>query len=95
MVWTAEAEREAEAHTARTGEEILPWANIKYATTKYMNGVDDSEYYDQFMKVGIPAIGEPMGLETLAKYKYHMDIGGGGGKKRYTREMNLYQLAAL
>ena len=77
VVWTAEAEREAEQEN---GPHSLPWANIKYATTFYMKGVDDSEYYNQFMEHGIPAIGEKMDLETLAKYRYHMDIGGGGGE---------------
>mmetsp|Transcript_16091 Transcript_16091/g.27423 ORF Transcript_16091/g.27423 Transcript_16091/m.27423 type:complete len:639 (+) Transcript_16091:124-2040(+) len=78
VVWTAEAERDA---MEKGGDEnsLLPWCNIKYATTYYMKGVDDSEYYNQLMDFGIPAIGEAMDLATLAKYKYHMDIGGGGG----------------
>ena len=35
--------------------------------------------YTQFNMYGIPAAGEYMDLETLATYKYQIDIGGGGG----------------
>jgi hypothetical protein len=35
--------------------------------------------YTQFNLYVIPAAGEYMDLETLATYKYHIDIGGGGG----------------
>jgi len=71
VVWTAEAEREAE----EKGDDSLPWCNIKYSRT--FDGEDD--YYDKIVNYGIPAVGERMELETLVKYKYHMDIGGGGG----------------
>lgn len=37
------------------------------------------EYYQQFEEHGIPAVGEGMDLETLGLYRYHIDIGGGGG----------------
>ena len=46
-----------------------------------MEGVDDSAYYNRFNKHGIPALGKPMDLVKLTKFKYHIDIGGGGGEK--------------
>ena len=47
-----------------------------------MKGVDDSAYYNIFNIHGIPALVKPIDLATLAKYKYHMDIGGGGGDNK-------------
>lgn len=79
IVWTAEAERDAEKAAKRSGHDSLPWANLKFADAMYMHNIDDTEYYEEFMKHGIPAIGGHMSLDELAKYKYHLDIGGGGG----------------
>ena len=39
----------------------------------------DLNYYLQFQEYGITAAGEGMSLETLGQYKYHIDLGGGGG----------------
>ena len=89
VVWTAEAEREAEQ---MEGENVIPWCNIKFAGSMY-NGEDigggqigasktattEIPYYQQFEEYGIPAAGEGMSLEVLGQYKYHIDIGGGGG----------------
>mmetsp|Transcript_2194 Transcript_2194/g.3893 ORF Transcript_2194/g.3893 Transcript_2194/m.3893 type:complete len:633 (-) Transcript_2194:77-1975(-) len=93
VVWTAEAEREAEAVNNRNlkGKKkpaqpeqppVLPWANIKFASAMYMGKktpTSEIEYYKQFEVYGIPAIGERMSLETLGRYRYHVDLGGGGG----------------
>ena len=78
VVWTAEAELEAKQSTV-VGS--IPWANIKFASCmdkgqKKFTG--DVEYYQEFEGMGIPAIGKGMSLEELGKYKYHIDIGGGG-----------------
>ena len=67
ILLTAEAELEAE----ETPDQ-LPWANLKFAT--------DTSVEDRIMKYGIPAIGGKMTLDELSKYKYHLDIGGCGGK---------------
>ena len=61
---------------------VLPWCNIKFASAMYKGKNTpalDVQDYTQFNMYGIPAAGESMDLETLATYKYHIDIGGGGG----------------
>ena len=73
---TAEAEQEAE----RRG--TLPWANMKFS--HFMSGgkktvTSQGASYLAFESSGIPAIGEYMSLDALSKYKYHIDLGGGGG----------------
>lgn len=70
ILLTAKAELEAEEETP----DQLPWANLKFATDTSVSSVD------RFMKYGIPAIGGKMTLDELSKYKYHLDIGGCGGK---------------
>eukprot|EP00581_Thalassiosira_minuscula_P029020 CAMPEP_0183759078 /NCGR_PEP_ID=MMETSP0739-20130205/6841_1 /TAXON_ID=385413 /ORGANISM="Thalassiosira miniscula, Strain CCMP1093" /LENGTH=755 /DNA_ID=CAMNT_0025996785 /DNA_START=97 /DNA_END=2364 /DNA_ORIENTATION=+ len=80
VAMTAQAELEAE----EKGEE-LPWCNMKFAMTFFMSvdffkdSGEEDDFYTKFVNHGIPAVGEKMDLQMLAKYKYHMDIGGGGG----------------
>ena len=78
VVWTAEAEREAEKSPGS-----LPWANLKFNAG--WNGTDKVDvkqdpYYVKLNDHGIPCIGESMALAEVAKYKYHIDLGGNGGK---------------
>jgi len=75
VAWTSEAELDAE----EKGDGSLPWCNIKFAMTFFMDNTRESEYYTELMDHGIAAVGETMDLAALAKYKYHIDIGGGGG----------------
>ena len=86
MIWTAEAEREAEEKQKElpegSDEVIVPWANMKFAGVMdagVKKSPSDLPYYQEFEEYGIPASGETMSLETLARYKYHIDTGGGGG----------------
>jgi hypothetical protein len=91
VVWTAEAERDAERinnalsrkQKRVRGGGVLPWCNIKLAGTMHMERTPtpaaEVEYYRKFAEYGIPAAGEAMDLETLGTYKYHIDLGGGGG----------------
>lgn len=94
VVWTAEAEREAEAtnkqirrrNRGRTQgldeKTVLPWANIKFTSVMSMGQrvpTSDIEYYRNFQEYGIRVSGESMDLETLGQYRYHLDVGGGGG----------------
>jgi hypothetical protein len=96
VVWTAEAERDAErysdASNHRTGDielpkarmyvkdgTALPWCNIKFAMYAGKKTLPIVVKYRRFVEYGIPAAGEAMSIDTLATYKYHIDIGGGGG----------------
>jgi hypothetical protein len=81
-------ERKAKTTKLRTeqkrvrGGMVLPWCNIKFAGTMHMGKntpAAEVEYYQKFAEYGIPAAGEAMNLETLGTYKYHIDLGGGGG----------------
>ena len=74
VAFTADAELKAE------GTDALPWANIKFSHYFAADKVPTvgSDRYAPWESVGI-ATGEGMSLSDLAKYKYHIDLGGGGG----------------
>ena len=82
VVLTAEAEVEAHANAAPIRPENfgngkkngLPWANMKFTGTigPEQSRLDELDTY-------ISVKGERMNAEELAQYKYHIDIGGGGG----------------
>ncbi|KAL3827155.1 hypothetical protein ACHAXA_006710 [Cyclostephanos tholiformis] len=91
---TAEAERDAERHNnkddkiaqgtlARGGGGVtLPWCNMKFSSIAKTSGPNTPPVeveYRRFVEYGIPAAGEAMDIETLGTYRYHIDIGGGGG----------------
>mmetsp|Transcript_18019 Transcript_18019/g.32746 ORF Transcript_18019/g.32746 Transcript_18019/m.32746 type:complete len:583 (+) Transcript_18019:50-1798(+) len=69
VFWTAEAEFDAQ-YTSST----LPWADIKF--TPFPSHPEEILKLEEY---GINAVGQRIELEELAKYKYHLDIGGGGG----------------
>jgi hypothetical protein len=78
VVLTAEAENEASAKN----HETLPWANIKFShfmSEGKKTPTSEGSFYVNFQSNGIPAIGEYISLENLSQYKYHIDLGGGGG----------------
>jgi len=83
VVLTAEAEVNAEEAAAQEGSPAnLPWANMKFSN--YINGGSKSrtqgeEHYKEWEDIDFPATGNYMGLRDLAQYKYHVDLGGGGG----------------
>ena len=58
----------------------IPWANMRFSS--YLGAgktpTIGSEKYASWESVSI-ATGEHMNLQKLAKYKYHIDLGGGGG----------------
>ena len=72
VVLTANAEINAE------GTDKLPWANIKFSSGTGKVVTVGSVKYAVWEKLGI-ATGESMSLLELANYKYHIDLGGGGG----------------
>lgn len=75
-VLTAQAEEEADE---RMGRE--PWANMKFSA--YMQGGNKgptagSPIYAPWELAGI-AVGRGISPLELARYRYHIDLGGGGG----------------
>jgi len=73
-VLTAEAEVDAEPDT-------LPWANMKFSTfikDGSRASPTGSKEYKDWEDIGI-ATGSYMSPLTLSKYKYQIDLGGGGG----------------
>ena len=69
VVWNAEAERDAAVDDGR----LLPWANIKFSPSP------SRSLTDKLKELGINCAGEHMSVETMARYKYHLDLGGSGG----------------
>jgi len=69
----------AELHPGRRNNR-LPWANIKFSA--YLDAgkssTVDSPKYAPWQSVGI-GVDRGMSPSTLATYKYHIDLGGGGG----------------
>lgn len=81
-VLTAEAEQDLKKRRninkkkARELADALPWANMKFSGSSVVGKVAD---WDELKEYGIPALGDRLSLDELAKYKYHIDLGGGGG----------------
>ncbi|KAL7540603.1 hypothetical protein ACHAXR_010245, partial [Thalassiosira sp. AJA248-18] len=83
VLMTSEAELEARIYQQTIGEEAkLPWVNIKFASINVdglkMSAAENPEY-QILHNLGIAAIGEHLNMTTQARYKYHIDLGGGGG----------------
>jgi len=79
VVLTAEAEVEAQqAQEDQQDDNALPWADIKFTRASPATNKDTKA---DFAKLDgyINSKGEHMSLEELARYKYHIDLGGGGG----------------
>lgn len=83
VLLTSEAELEALEQEEETGQPTLPWVNIKFASCNVdgqkvpaSENQDFQLLQDQF---GIAAIGNSMNMMEHARYKYHIDLGGGGG----------------
>ncbi|KAL7540061.1 hypothetical protein ACHAXR_009832 [Thalassiosira sp. AJA248-18] len=70
----------ADAELAAKDEDELPWANIKFANynDSGLKATLGSDRYKLYEEAGI-AVSDYMSPKTQAKYKYHIDIGGGGG----------------
>lgn len=82
VVLTAEAEVEAEEkqqQQEQQGQPILPWCDIKFTGPAGRASDETRSLYGQLEEYGISSIGKHMSLEELANYKYHIDLGGGGG----------------
>jgi len=91
VLLTSEAELEASlAVESRVGDDttgntnpiLLPWVNIKFANINVGGKkvpASENEEYRILQNLGITAIGERVSMIEQAKYKYHIDLGGGGG----------------
>jgi len=68
------------ANAEEDTSDSIPWANMRFSS--YLGAgktpTIGSEKYALWESVDI-ATGEHMSLQELAKYKYHIDLGGGGG----------------
>ena len=65
-----------------TGKKILPWVNIKFANINDGGKkvpASEHEEYKLLSELGISVIGDYVNMIEQAKYKYHIDLGGGGG----------------
>lgn len=84
VVLTALAFREAERARADGAPlPITPWVNIKFSNYVDSNGkktrTQGSVDYQEWEEIGMPVAGEYIDLNHSAKYKYHIDLAGGGG----------------
>ena len=75
VLYTAESEIEA----SRTGS--LPKVNIKFSDVAEggKHAAIGAKEYQEWEKIGFPVAGEHMDEAQLSKFKYHIDLGGGGG----------------
>jgi hypothetical protein len=55
----------------------LPWADMRFTKASIASPI--SQPYDKFEEFGVPAKAKSMSLDELAKFKYQIDLGGGGG----------------
>lgn len=61
----------------------LPWVNIKFASyadgSQKLPATENPDYRILRNRFGVDAIGNPMSMDDHIPYKYHIDLGGGGG----------------
>ena len=94
VVLTGEAEVDAAASHAAAASSYaspgdapllppLPWANMKFSSfvgeEGHKTNAEGSDSYRDWESISFPATGEYMRLPDLARYKYQIDLGGGGG----------------
>ena len=88
IVLTAEAEFDANNANAnpKRKQKVVPWANMKFSSRADPDLDSQSRWrhqdkaeYAEWTQVGIPAWGGPYTVEQMAKFKYHLDLGGGQG----------------
>jgi hypothetical protein len=83
VLLTSEAELEAnESAKLQPGATILPWINIKFASSAANSKkipASQNPNLVRLQSVGITAIGDYISMQEQSHYKYHIDLGGGGG----------------
>ena len=83
VLLTSEAEMEAVEHNKRAPfQKKRPWINVKFATTNVDGekvSASQSQEFQLLQELGISAVGEHVSMAEQARYRYHIDLGGGGG----------------
>lgn len=80
VVLTAEAELDAESD-ASTADSALPWADMKFSTYIHAGrktGTRGAKEYKGWEDVGM-ATGAYLSSVAQSRYRYNIDLGGGGG----------------
>jgi len=75
-----------DAEEANQQQSTVPWIDIKFTVKSKVHGHEvepDIIRYEPFQDYGIDATSESMSLAQFSQYKYHIDIGGGGGTTWY------------
>ena len=83
IVITAQAEFEANVKNdnPKRKQKVEPWADMKFINSSNNNVVigGANNVDPQWNELGIPTVGDNMSMLDMAKYKYHIDLGGAGG----------------
>jgi hypothetical protein len=83
VLLTSQAELDArELAVEQPNSKVLPWVNIKFASSAINSKkvpASENPNLIKLQSVGISAIGEYISVQEQARYKYHIDLGGGGG----------------
>lgn len=83
VLLTSQAELESRFTTQQKGANAvdsmsMPWINIKFSLNRAISDKMKPNLL-AFQSVGISSIGEFISMQEHAAYKYHIDLGGGGG----------------
>ncbi|KAL9187137.1 hypothetical protein ACHAXT_010857 [Thalassiosira profunda] len=82
VLLTSEAEQESQ-RAALEGEDLRPWVDIRFASCNVNGQKVPASQNEDFQllqsKFGIQAVGNSMTMAEHARYRYHLDLGGGGG----------------
>ena len=83
VVITAQAEFEANVKNdnPKRKQKVKPWADMKFINSSNNNVVigGANNVDPQWNELGISTVGDNMSMLDMAKYKYHIDLGGAGG----------------
>jgi len=85
VLMTSEAEIEVSIEEEQRGtvsNKQIPWINIKFTHFSSKGEkipVGKKEEYQKLQSLGISCIGDYVSMSDQANYKYHIDLGGGGG----------------
>jgi len=78
---TADAEVKASSQPTAT-DDAQPWADMRFSNyihSGHKANARGAKDYREWESIGLDITGDHKSLEALARYKYHVDLGGGGG----------------